>query len=223
MSEKRPVHVLEAEFLVSATGPEQGAGWPAPGPPEIGFIGRSNVGKSSLLQALLGRRGLVRISKTPGRTRLINFFTVKLLDQKQPRSLLFVDLPGFGYAKVSRTERADWQGFMEAYLGGRTSLVAVVLLVDARRALEDDELVLAEWLTDRGVRVIPVITKTDEVPKHKRKLVALEAQASLRAAFGGKAPLPLLTSTTMPLGIDELLEKIARLVRPKADSDKVSP
>ncbi len=213
-------HILEASFLVSATGPEEGAGWPTPGAPEIGFVGRSNVGKSSLLTALLRRRGLVRVSKTPGRTRLINFFKVKLLDQSIERELLFVDLPGFGYAKVSHTERASWQGFMEAYLGGRASLRAVLLLFDARRGPEDEELELAAWLHGRGVRVIPVITKADELPKHKRKLAALEAQTQLREVLGGRSPLPLLTSTSLPIGIEELLAKIAKLSA-DPDSDTV--
>lgn len=211
--------VLDASFLISATGPEEGKGWPPPGAPEVGFVGRSNVGKSSLLTALLHRRGLVRTSKTPGRTRLINFFTVKILDHSVARDLLFVDLPGFGYAKVSRSERAAWQGFMEAYLGGRTSLRAVLLLFDARRGPEQEEIDLAAWLHGRGVRVIPVVTKADELPKHKRKLAAIEGQAALREALGGKAPLPILTSTSLPLGIDDLLTRIARLT---ADSDSGS-
>ena len=219
------IHVLDASFLVSATGPHDGAGWPKPGPVEIGFVGRSNVGKSSLLSALLNRRGLVRVSKTPGRTRLINFFSVKLLDYKTERSLLFVDLPGFGYAKVSQQEHASWQGFMEAYLGGRSTLGAVLLLVDARRGPQQDELELAAWLAGRGVRVVPVITKADELPKHKRKLAAQQTQAAFRTVLGGKAPMPCLTSTKLPLGIDELLFQIARLAAPPKlapDSAKVS-
>ncbi len=222
------IHVVDASFLISATGPEEGVGWPAPGPVEIGFVGRSNVGKSSLLAALLGRRGLVRISKTPGRTRLINFFSVKLLDHNRTtHELRFVDLPGFGYAKVSRDERAAWQGFMEAYLGGRTTLAAILLLVDARRGLEVDELELARWLAGRGVRVLPVITKIDEVPKHKRKLVGEAAQRALAEALGGKAPQPILTSTTMPAGtggIDDLLAKLVRVVAGAGGpSAKVAP
>src|SRR5947209_16910510 len=103
--------VLEADFLTSATEKTAGAGWPVEGPPEIAFAGRSNVGKSTLLQALMQRRGLVRISSTPGRTRLINFFRVVVspaAGERDPLELRFVDLPGFGYAKVSKAEREQW-------------------------------------------------------------------------------------------------------------------
>src|SRR5258706_6513607 len=118
------MRVVEAEFMQSATDE-----LPAEGPPEIAFAGRSNVGKSTVLAALLGRRGLVRVSKTPGRTRLLNFFRVVLDDE---RELRFVDLPGYGYAKVSKDERKEWMARMERYLGGRSALKACVLLIDAR-------------------------------------------------------------------------------------------
>src|SRR6516162_3175454 len=115
--------VLEADFLTSATEKSAGAGWPAAGPPEIAFAGRSNVGKSTLLAALMQRRGLVRVSSTPGRTRLINFF--RLLTDRLGE-LRLVDLPGYGYAKVSKAERETWRPFVERYLGGgRATLRAV--------------------------------------------------------------------------------------------------
>src|SRR5689334_5714036 len=122
------MRVTAAEFLLSAAGPDTGVGWPPEGPPEIAFAGRSNVGKSSLLAALMQRKGLVRISSTPGRTRLINFFRVAG-DDHGPVELRLVDLPGFGYAKVSKEERKGWFEFVEKYLGHRPSLKAVVLLV----------------------------------------------------------------------------------------------
>jgi GTP-binding protein len=159
------MRVLEAEFLQSAgaTG-----GWPEEGPPEIAFAGRSNVGKSTLLAALLQRRGLVRVSSTPGRTRLINFFRVVIDERGTPRELRLVDLPGFGYAKVAKTERATWMATMERYLGGRRALRVCVLLVDARRGAELDETEIRRWLSERGVAVLPVMTKADKLPKHER-------------------------------------------------------
>jgi GTP-binding protein len=188
------MRVVEAEFLQSAT--DQ---LPPEGPPEIAFAGRSNVGKSTLLAALLGRRGLVRVSATPGRTRLLNFFRV-VLDDK--RELRFVDLPGYGYAKVSKDERKAWMARMERYLGARRPLRACVLLMDARRGPELDETELDAWMRARGVRVIPVLTKTDKLAKHERGPAAERA----RQAMGGIAPL--LCSGTDGDGVSELLRRV---------------
>jgi GTP-binding protein len=190
--------VLSAEFLRSGTGPTDGAGWPEEGPPEIAFAGRSNVGKSSLLAALMQRKGLVRISSTPGRTRLINFFRVML---EKDRELRLVDLPGFGYAKVSKEERKGWFDFVEKYLGHRPSLRACVLIVDARRGPELDEVELGSWLHARGVQVIVVATKADKLSKHERKPAAEKIK---RAA--GHAPV--VVSATEGTGLDELWRRL---------------
>jgi GTP-binding protein len=168
------IRVPVAEFERSAASPgdwpplDEGAG----GPPEVAFCGRSNVGKSSLINFLVERRGLVRTSRTPGRTRLTNFFQVELLDGESRLRLRLVDLPGFGYAKVAKSERATWRPAIETYLAKRSSLAAVVLLVDARRGVELDERELAPWIAARGRRVLPVITKSDQVAKHERPIVA---------------------------------------------------
>ena len=208
------MRVLEAEFLTSATDPQAGKGWPEEGPPEIAFAGRSNVGKSTLLQALVKRRGLVRISSTPGRTRLINFFRVLVAPNDNPIELRFVDLPGFGYAKVSKEERKSWFALVEQYLGQRRSLKACVLLSDARRVADAegaqageeggalfDEAELARWLAGRGVQVIPVATKADKLAKHERK----PAAEMLRQALG--AP-PAMVSGSTGDGVDALWKRI---------------
>lgn len=202
------MRVLSAEFLRSASGPEVGAGWPDEGPPEVAFLGRSNVGKSTLLGALMGRRGLVRVSSEPGRTRLINFFDVTISDARAPdgrRALRFVDLPGFGYAKVSKSERAAWFPFVKAYLGGRASLRACVLLLDPRREVGPEELELAAWVQGRGVEILPVVTKADKLAKHER----LPAKERLARELGAPAARVLLVSATSGDGVGELWRALA--------------
>jgi GTP-binding protein len=208
--------VLEAEFLVSATDPTVGTGWPDEGPPEIAFAGRSNVGKSTLLQALMQRRGLVRISSTPGRTRLINFFRVVVSPKGdgQKQELRFVDLPGFGYAKVSKAERGQWMPFVARYLGGRPSLAACVILVDARREDEwrtpeglFDETEICKYVSARGVVVLPVMTKADKLAKHERKPALARLHKALAAASVQVLP-PQAVSATEGEGLDEVWRRL---------------
>ena len=202
--------VLEADFLTSATEKTAGAGWPEEGPPEIAFAGRSNVGKSTLLQALMQRRGLVRISSTPGRTRLINFFRVVVAPDggrapQDRRELRFVDLPGYGYAKVSKAEREKWLPFVDQYLSDRASLKVLVLLVDPRREAGLDETEIAKYVAARGVLVLTVMTKADKLKKHERKT----ALHKLERALG----LPVIAvSATDGDGVDELWRRIAHAV-----------
>jgi GTP-binding protein len=204
--------VLEADFLTSATEKSAGAGWPVEGPPEIAFAGRSNVGKSTLLQALMQRRGLVRISSTPGRTRLINFFRVVVAPEggrgpADKRELYFVDLPGYGYAKVSKSEREKWLPFVDQYLSERAALKVLVLLVDPRRDAGLDETEIAKYVATRGVLVLAVMTKADKLAKHERK----PALQKLGRALG----LPVVAvSATDGDGIDELWRRIAGAIAP---------
>jgi GTP-binding protein len=209
------LRVVRAEFVRSGADPSVGAGWPASGPPEVAFLGRSNVGKSTLLGALMGQRGLVRTSSTPGRTRLINFFRVlvKAGGRPDPTELAFVDLPGFGYAKVSREERAAWRPFVEAYLERRPTLKACVLIVDARRVDDGelfDETELATWLTDRGLALVLVMTKSDKLAKHERR----PAAERLRRRF---AVAPVAVSATSGDGLDELWRRLVVALHLGAD------
>ncbi len=184
------VRVARAEFAAGAAKREQ-----VPptqqfeGAPEIAFAGRSNVGKSSLLNMMLARKGLARTSNTPGCTRQINFFDVELARgahghtpkreegeqgeagaEHKPSRLVFVDLPGYGYAKVAKSEALAWKQLLEDYLHGRSTLRAVVILVDIRRGLEQEEEDLVEFLAERrSLRVIVVATKIDKLSRSAQK------------------------------------------------------
>jgi GTP-binding protein len=125
------------------------------------FAGRSNVGKSALINKLLNRKKLVRTSKTPGRTQLLNFFEINGIYH-------FVDLPGYGYAKVPEEVRRRWRPMVETYLQGRATMRGIVLLLDIRRTPSKEDLTLFHWLQANGIEVITVITKVDKLSKNKR-------------------------------------------------------
>ena len=147
--------IKSAEFVISAVRPQQ---YPAEELPEFAFAGRSNVGKSSLINTLVSRRKLVQTSSTPGKTRLINFFRVN-------GALMFVDLPGYGYARVSEEERLKWRPMIEKYLSSRENLKAVVLILDIRRTPNEEDAQLLNWLARREIATVLVVTKTDKLSK----------------------------------------------------------
>jgi len=158
--------ITSAEFVTSAAKPAQ---YPPALLPEIAFSGRSNVGKSSLINTLVNRRHLVKTSSTPGRTQLINFFDIN-------RQIVFVDLPGYGYAKVPASVRKTWGPMIETYLRGRQILKGVVIIMDIRRIPGREELNLLSWLNHYSIAGILVLTKTDKLSKSKQvqqhKLIA---------------------------------------------------
>ena len=147
------MEIKQSEFIISAVKPIQ---YPTDNLVEYAFIGRSNVGKSSLINTLTKRRKLVKVSGTPGKTRLINFFLIN-------NSFYFVDLPGYGYAKVSKTEQAKWGKMMEDYLIQRPQLQKVALLVDCRRKPSKDDLLMYGWIKHFGYEVVIVATKKDKL------------------------------------------------------------
>jgi len=163
------------QFLLSALSAAQ---FPAPGAPEVAFLGRSNVGKSSLLNALVGEKS-AKVSQTPGRTRAINFFA--LLDQKQRRRLVFADLPGYGYAKISKSISGGWPVFIEPYLGGRETLRLCVCLVDSNVPPQASDAQLLDWLRAAGRAFVVAATKIDRLSGNQRtrNLAALKKDLEL--------------------------------------------
>ncbi len=160
------IRVLDARFLTTAV---EEAGWPSAEVPEIAFVGRSNVGKSSMINALTGRRKLVRVSNTPGRTRTLNFFDVVLERDQARRAVRLADLPGYGFAKVSKAERASWERMITTYLERRASLRGVVAIVDAEVGATEDDVRTLAYLVATGRRVLVAATKLDRLGKAQRK------------------------------------------------------
>ena len=170
--------------------------FPASGLPEFAFAGKSNVGKSTLINNMLGRKSLARTSAQPGKTRTINFYEVE-------KKLYFVDLPGYGYARVSKTEKATWGKMVEAYLKGRTQLKNVFMLVDIRRDTGENDLMLADWLYHYGIPVTVVATKSDKLSKSQAAKQLLRIKDSLKLE---NAPIPF--SKKSPVERDLLWERI---------------
>ena len=196
-----PIVLREVKFIRSCTTP---AAFPQTGLPEVAFAGRSNVGKSSLINALVRRKGLVKVSNTPGRTQLVNFFQVN-------DDLSVVDLPGYGFAKVPMEVKETWGDMIEGYLSTRETIEAVVVLMDVRRGAQEDDIQLIEALPFFGIQPILVFTKADKLKgnalRQRRRELAEHLQTSPSDI--------LLTSTHLRSGLHELWERILMLARPK--------
>ena len=173
------MRILTAEFIRSCAGPEQFLKGELP---EVAFIGRSNVGKSSLINSLLQRKGLAKVSRTPGKTRMVNLFRITSDDTGLARFVL-VDLPGYGYAKVSKALRAQWAPLIEQYLDGSEQLRAVVLLVESRVLSEQDSQTIA-WLSSVGRPPIVVATKVDKLKMSERISALRQLQEGLGLVEG---------------------------------------
>ena len=188
--------IKSSEFMCAAVKPSQ---YPAEGVPEIAFTGRSNVGKSSLINLLLNRRKLAKVSATPGKTRTINFFSIN------GGEFRLVDLPGYGYAKVSKAETADWGKMMESYLSKREGLKAVVQLVDSRHAPTAQDKQMYEYLRYYGLDGIVAATKADKLSGSElsRNLAMIRRELQL-TADDALIPVSALKRT----GTEELLARI---------------
>jgi GTP-binding protein len=174
-------------------------GWrPESSLPEVAFAGRSNVGKSSLLNALVRRKSFARVSRTPGRTREINFFRVN-------NTFVLVDLPGYGYARISKAKKAEWRPMIESYLRRTTQLRGIVLLLDIRREPSEDDRAMLDFLADLGVPTIVALTKSDKLNKSEarakvadvsRKLALEPEQVIQFSAHSGEGRVELLEAIT---------------------------
>ena len=199
----RLLFAAEARFIAGASGP---SALPPEGLPEIAFVGRSNVGKSSLVNALTGRRTLARISNTPGRTRQINFFD--LGDR-----LMLVDLPGYGYAEASKSAVKSWTSLVRHYLRTRATLRRVCLLIDSRHGIKEVDRPLMHMLDDSGVSYQIVLTKTDKIGVGELTRVLEQVTAEL-ATHVAAHPEIHLTSAVDRRGIAELHETLAAFALP---------
>ena len=194
---------LFAQDCVFVAGAADYAGLPEAALPEVAFAGRSNVGKSSLINALTGRRSLARTSRTPGRTRQLNFFDLG-------GRLMLVDLPGYGYARASKTDIAQWSRLVRNYLRGRAGLKRLCLLIDARHGLHDGDRVLMTMLDEAGVAFQGVLTKADKTSGEALPESADKVRADLARQIAAH-PRLIVTSARTQAGIPELRAELAAL------------
>ena len=174
---------------------------PDEGPPEIAFAGRSNVGKSSLMNRLLNRKGLVKISGRPGKTQGLNYFLVG-------DSFYLVDLPGYGYAKVSKKMQQGWQHLITDYLEGRRTLKCVVVIMDLRHEAKTQDTQLITWLKQKGIQVLPVYTKADKLSGNEKMKNAKLLDAGHTIHSGER----IIFSAKTGEGLEQLKESLERLV-----------
>jgi len=189
--------IKNVEFVKSAAKPHH---YPEYDLPEIAFAGRSNVGKSSLINTLIQRKDMVKTSSKPGCTQLINFFLINEI-------LSFVDLPGYGYAKVSKKIRAQWQPMVEQYLSLRKNLLGLILLIDIRRDPKKEEFDLMDWLEAHEMPYLVILTKSDKLSKTKQQKRLLSICSQLNREENGVIPF----STRTRMGRDTILDEIDNL------------
>ncbi|MBT5470137.1 MAG: YihA family ribosome biogenesis GTP-binding protein [Nitrospina sp.] len=198
--------VINTEFLTGAVSAKQ---YPKEPYPEFAFVGRSNVGKSSLIRSLLNRKKLVRISSTPGKTREINFFKIN-------EALMFADLPGYGFARVTPALQKKWKTMIEEYLVHRESLSAIIFIVDIRRKPTELDLTLKEWLEDLGRYYILAITKADKLSGTERS----KQTKIIKNAFMGENALASVTySSKNHTGRKELWSQIQKISSGKVEAE----
>lgn len=193
------VQALDAQFIISAVKPEQ---FPREDLPEFAFLGRSNVGKSTLLNALAKKKGLAHTSSTPGRTQSINFFRVA-------GKWMFVDLPGYGYARVPKAITSSWKGMIESYLQDRQALELCFIILDARRGWMEMDLDLRQWLEGHGRRYAVIATKFDKLRTQQERNACVA-----RLRHGGAVDVISFSAVTGQ-GVREIWQTISKTTSPK--------
>lgn len=193
-------NIFSGKSCIFVAGAQNPGRLPAPKYPEVAFVGRSNVGKSSLLNALLGRKTLARVSKTPGRTRQINFFCLE-------QAVYLVDLPGYGYARASHQMLQDWEDLIVAYLRDRSTLQRVYLLVDSRHGLKPSDHVMMNFLDEASVPYQIVLTKIDKTPVSALAEVIDAIQRIIRIHKTALLSV-IATSASQKRGLDSLREDV---------------
>jgi GTP-binding protein len=191
------IKVIDARFVVTAVEPK---GYPAGHTAEVAFVGRSNVGKSSMINALTARKKLVRVSNTPGRTRTLNFFDVDLERNGTRHQVRLCDLPGYGFAKASKADKAQWETMITTYLEKRHRLEVVVSIIDAEVGPTPDDLATLDYLQSHNRRILVVATKVDRLTKAQRKPRFLELSKAMDLPL--EVILPF--SATEKIGVDEV-------------------
>ncbi|OQX62197.1 MAG: YihA family ribosome biogenesis GTP-binding protein [Desulfococcus sp. 4484_241] len=189
--------IKSANFITSAADRSQ---YPETGLPEIAFAGRSNVGKSSMINILTNRRKLVKTSSTPGKTRLINFFDIN-------RQLVLVDLPGYGYARVSKREKRNWGPMVETYISQRENLKGTIMLLDIRREPREDEFLMIQMLNHYSIPWKIALTKADKLGRNARN----KQRFAIAASLGTGPENLILFSTTLKLGREQVLDAICSM------------
>jgi GTP-binding protein len=192
--------IKSADFICSNT---QVSKLPPPVKPEYAFIGRSNVGKSSLINMLTGKKGLAKTSQTPGKTQLINHFLVN-------ENWYIVDLPGYGYARASKTKKADWNKFIQMYLDKRESLQCVMVLIDSRLEPQKIDVEFCNWLGEKGLSFVLVFTKVDKQSSLKTDQSVAKFKKALLETFD-EVPQIFITSAELHAGRDEILSFVSEI------------
>ena len=189
------MRIKQSEFITSAVKREQ---YPIDNRVEVAFVGRSNVGKSSIINSLTNRKKLAKVSGTPGKTRLVNFFLIN-------NDFYLVDLPGYGYAKVSKSEKDSWGKTVETYLTDREQLKRVVLLVDSRHKPSADDVMMNEWFKHFGYNVVVVATKSDKLTKNELQKSEKVIKETLKLSANDKL---YFFSSLNRNGSDELIDNL---------------
>jgi len=206
MSEKGSVSIVAARYVASAVRPDQ---YPPEELSEIAFIGRSNVGKSSLLNSLSRRHGLARISSTPGKTQTLNFYFLTAKKEEERRDFFLVDLPGYGYARTGQSNRQQWAKFSEEYLQKSPRLKLIFQLIDIRHPPMASDIAVYRWLVEHNLPVMIIATKADKISR----MAAVKHVGIIRKGLGMRAADCLLPySSSKGTGREELLDVIGEIL-----------